>query len=257
MSDELSRFRLEGRVALVGGGSGGIGLRACTALAGVGADVAIIGRSAERLEEARAAVEKAGRRALVHAADMTSRKQADAAVERTGEALGQVSVVVNGIGGGGVDVGEELVSNPMVDMVSFTGSVPAGRRVGALAAQTVKKVQLELGGKSASIALDDAEPATVVMNTIAGCMTHAGQGCGCTTRLLVPQTMHDAVVEQFVATCSALPVGDPRDENTVVGPLIREQHRQLRRSRLGHGHAVRLGRHDHHWQRRLVVVVRH
>jgi len=100
VSDELSRFRLEGRVAIVGGGSGGIGLRACTALAGVGADVAIIGRSAERLEEARAAVEKAGRRALVLAADMTSRKQADAAVERTGEALGQVSVVVNGIGGG-------------------------------------------------------------------------------------------------------------------------------------------------------------
>src|SRR5437763_7295464 len=106
--------------------------------------------------------------------------------------------VVNVIGGGGVDVGEELVSNPLVDMVSFTGSVPAGRRVGALAAQTVKKVQLELGGKSAAIALD-ADPGTVVMNAIAGCMTHAGQGCGCTTRLLVPEALHDSVVEQLVA----------------------------------------------------------
>jgi acyl-CoA reductase-like NAD-dependent aldehyde dehydrogenase len=134
--------------------------------------------------------------------------------------------VVNVIGGGGVDVGEELVSNPMVDMVSFTGSVPAGRRVGALAAQTIKKVQLELGGKSASIALEDADPGTVVMNSIAGCMTHAGQGCGCTTRLLVPEALHDAVVEQLVQTCGSLPVGDPRDENTVVGPLIREEHRR-------------------------------
>jgi aldehyde dehydrogenase (NAD+) len=147
-------------------------------------------------------------------------------IARAAEEAGLPPGVVNVIGGGGVEVGEELVSNPMVDMVSFTGSVPAGRRVGALAAQTIKKVQLELGGKSASIALDDADPGTVVMNSIAGCMTHAGQGCGCTTRLLVPDALHDAVVEQLAQTCSALPVGDPRDENTVVGPLIREQHRQ-------------------------------
>ena len=134
--------------------------------------------------------------------------------------------VVNVIGGGGVDVGEELVSNPLVDMVSFTGSVPAGRRVGALAAQTIKKVQLELGGKSAAIALEDADPATIVMNAISGCMTHAGQGCGCTTRLLLPEQSHDAVVDQLAATCASIVVGDPRDETTVVGPLIREQHRE-------------------------------
>jgi aldehyde dehydrogenase (NAD+) len=134
--------------------------------------------------------------------------------------------VVNVIGGGGVDVGEELVSNPMVDMVSFTGSVPAGRSVGALAAQTIKKVQLELGGKSPLFVLDDASPSEVVMNAVAGCMIHAGQGCGCTTRLLLPQAMHDAVVEQLVETCRNLPVGDPRDPNTQVGPLIRERHRE-------------------------------
>src|SRR5206468_8495587 len=115
--------------------------------------------------------------------------------------------VVNVIGGGGVEVGEELVSNPMVDMVSFTGSVPAGRRVGALAAQTIKKVQLELGGKSAAIALEDADPATIVMNAISGCMTHAGQGCGCTTRLLLPEQTHDAVVDQLAATCASIVVG--------------------------------------------------
>ena len=134
--------------------------------------------------------------------------------------------VVNVIGGGGVEVGQAMVSNPMVDMVSFTGSVPSGRNVGALAAQTIKKVQLELGGKSPLFVLDDASPDEVAMNAVAGCMIHAGQGCGCTTRLLVPQDMHDLVVERVVETCRTLPVGDPRDPATQVGPLIREQHRQ-------------------------------
>ena len=100
MTDELQRFRLDGRVAVVGGGSGGIGVRACAALAGVGADVAIIGRSAARLDEARGAVEKSGRNALVIAADMVSREQAERAIKQTIDAFGHVDVVVNAIGGG-------------------------------------------------------------------------------------------------------------------------------------------------------------
>lgn len=100
MTYELQRFRLDGRVAIVGGGSGGIGVRACAALAGVGADVAIIGRSAARLYEARAAVEKSGRNALVIAADMVSREQAERAIKQTIDAFGHVDVVVNAIGGG-------------------------------------------------------------------------------------------------------------------------------------------------------------
>jgi gluconate 5-dehydrogenase len=100
MTYELQRFRLDGRVAIVGGGSGGIGVRACAALAGVGADVAIIGRSAARLDEARAAVEKSGRNALVIAADMVSREQAERAIKQTIDAFGHVDVVVNAIGGG-------------------------------------------------------------------------------------------------------------------------------------------------------------
>ena len=100
MTDELQRFRLDGQVAIVGGGSGGIGVRTCAALAGVGADVAIVGRAATRLADARMAVEKNGRRALVIAADMTSREQADRAVEQTIDAFGRVDVVVNSIGGG-------------------------------------------------------------------------------------------------------------------------------------------------------------
>jgi RHH-type proline utilization regulon transcriptional repressor/proline dehydrogenase/delta 1-pyrroline-5-carboxylate dehydrogenase len=92
--------------------------------------------------------------------------------------------------------------------------------VGALASQTIKKVQLELGGKSVAFALDDAQPADIVMHAVSGCMIHAGQGCGCTTRLLLPERMHDEVVGQLVETCRALPVGDPRDPATNVGPVI-------------------------------------
>src|SRR5258708_13820577 len=101
MTYELQRFRLDGRVAIVGGGSGGIGVRTCAALAGVGADVAIVARSATRLDEARTAVEKSGRNALVIAADMVSREQAELAIEQTIDTFGHVDVVVNAIGGGG------------------------------------------------------------------------------------------------------------------------------------------------------------
>jgi NAD(P)-dependent dehydrogenase (short-subunit alcohol dehydrogenase family) len=100
MTDELRRFRLDGKVAIVGGGSGGIGVRTCGALAGVGADVAVIGRSAEGLDKARTAVARSGRTALVIAADMTSREEADRAVDETVGAFGRVDVVVNAIGGG-------------------------------------------------------------------------------------------------------------------------------------------------------------
>ncbi len=100
MSDELSQFRLDGRAAIVGGGSGGIGTRVCAALAGVGADVAVIGRSNSRLAEAAAVVERAGRRAIVVPADMASREEAFDAIERALAAFGRVDVVVNGIGGG-------------------------------------------------------------------------------------------------------------------------------------------------------------
>jgi gluconate 5-dehydrogenase len=98
--DELSRFRLDGRVAVVAGGSGGIGVRTCGALAGVGADVAVIGRDADRLAEARAAIEVTGRRALVIAGDMTVKADADRAVAETLERFGRIDILVNAIGGG-------------------------------------------------------------------------------------------------------------------------------------------------------------
>jgi len=98
--DELTRFTLKGRVALVAGGSGGIGVRICAALAAVGAKVAIVGRSVERLQEARQAVEASGSEALVLAADMASSEDADSAVRQTVEVLGRIDVLINGVGGG-------------------------------------------------------------------------------------------------------------------------------------------------------------
>jgi gluconate 5-dehydrogenase len=98
--DELARFRLDGRVALVAGGSGGIGARACAALAGVGARVAIAGRAPDRLEDAHKHVEAAGSEALVIAADMASKAEAEQAIEETVERFGRLDILVNSIGGG-------------------------------------------------------------------------------------------------------------------------------------------------------------
>lgn len=100
MTGELARFSLAGRVAMVAGGSGGIGVRTCAALAGAGARVAVVGRSAERLAAAGAAVEAAGSAALAITGDMSDEGQAERAVRRTVAEFGAVDVLVNGIGGG-------------------------------------------------------------------------------------------------------------------------------------------------------------
>ncbi len=99
-TDELQRFTLSDRVAVVAGGSGGVGIRTCGALAAVGAMVAIIGRSVERLAEARKAVENAGGEALVIAGDMSDKSAADDAIQQTLDTFSRVDVLVNGIGGG-------------------------------------------------------------------------------------------------------------------------------------------------------------
>jgi gluconate 5-dehydrogenase len=98
--DELSRFRLDGRAALVAGGSGGIGMRLCGALAGVGADIAIVGRSEERLRAAREAVEEAGSEALTLVADVTEEEDAERVVAQTVARFGRLDVLVNAVGGG-------------------------------------------------------------------------------------------------------------------------------------------------------------
>lgn len=122
-------------------------------------------------------------------------------------------------------VGAMLTSDPRVDMVSFTGSTATGRAVMAAGAATVKKVFLELGGKSAFLVLEDADLATAAaMAGFTVCM-HAGQGCAITTRLLVPRRRYDEAVEAVAATVSGIRPGDPADPGTICGPLISARHR--------------------------------
>jgi aldehyde dehydrogenase (NAD+) len=128
--------------------------------------------------------------------------------------------VLNTVHGYGPVVGEAIARHPGVDMVSFTGSTRAGRRVGELAAAGVKRVALELGGKSASVVLPDADLATAVKVTLANCFINGGQTCSAWTRLLVPAGRYGEAVGLAVAGTAKYPVGDPADEGTRVGPMV-------------------------------------
>jgi aldehyde dehydrogenase (NAD+) len=134
--------------------------------------------------------------------------------------------VFNVVHGTGPEAGEALAAHPGVDMVSFTGSVGAGRRVQEVGAATVKRVALELGGKSANIVLDDAELAKAVKVGLGNCFINGGQTCTAWTRLLVPEALHDQVVELAVAQTAKYGVGDPTDESTRIGPMSSETQRE-------------------------------
>ena len=127
--------------------------------------------------------------------------------------------VVNLVHGVGPVVGEAIAAHPGVQMISFTGSTAAGRRVSAVASATVKRVALELGGKSANVLLDDADFGKAVKIGLANAFINGGQTCTAWTRMLVPADRHAEVVELAVAAASKYPVGDPADEATRVGPM--------------------------------------
>jgi aldehyde dehydrogenase (NAD+) len=127
--------------------------------------------------------------------------------------------VFNLVTGLGPVVGEALAAHPDVDMVSFTGSTAAGKRVMAVAAGTVKKVSLELGGKSAFVVLDDADLAKAVKVGLANCFINGGQTCTAWTRMLVPADRYDEALELLRAGAAKYPVGEPTAEGTRVGPL--------------------------------------
>jgi aldehyde dehydrogenase (NAD+) len=134
--------------------------------------------------------------------------------------------VVNIISSSQASVGEVLTTSPDVDVVTFTGSTATGRRIMAAAAATIKRVFLELGGKSALVVLDDADlqgPAMIA--AFAGC-SHAGQGCAITTRIVVPRDKHDQFVQIASAMLDNVTYGDPVDANNYMGPLISEQQRE-------------------------------
>ncbi|MFF3567540.1 aldehyde dehydrogenase family protein [Nocardia jiangxiensis] len=121
---------------------------------------------------------------------------------------------------GDIEAGRELTTNPMVDLVSFTGSDTVGRAVYTQAAASMKKAVLELGGKSANIVRADGDLDGAAGSAFVGITTHAGQGCSLLTRTIVHESVHDEFVERLRARLTQVRVGDPAEESTTMGPLI-------------------------------------
>ncbi|MDA8141737.1 MAG: aldehyde dehydrogenase family protein [Desulfobacteraceae bacterium] len=143
--------------------------------------------------------------------------------------------VFNLVTGAGGLVGEALCRHPQVDLISFTGSTRAGRRIGELAAQTVKRVTLELGGKSASILLDDADFKKAVSNAVKQICLNSGQTCSALTRLLVPRARQDEAVAIARKAAAEIAVGDPSDPATYMGPLVSARQRDIVRDYIRKG----------------------
>ncbi|MCW2882265.1 MAG: Aldehyde Dehydrogenase [Sphaerisporangium sp.] len=142
------------------------------------------------------------------------------------EEAGLPAGVFNIVYGTGPVVGEAITAHPGVDMVSFTGSTRAGKRISVAASGTVKRVALELGGKSANVILDDADLAEAVWLGVSSAWTNGGQVCGAWTRMLVPAAKQDEAVELAIAAAEEYTVGDPTDETTRIGPLASEAQRR-------------------------------
>lgn len=159
--------------------------------------------------------------------------------------------VVNLVSGSGRVVGERIAEHPDVDFVSFTGSTGVGRRVAELAARSVKKVALELGGKSANVILDGADLATAVKVGVGNAFLNGGQTCMAWTRMLVPQSRYDEALQLVEAAVAKYTVGDPFDPATRIGPsaskaqyatvlgFIERAQRDGARLLTGGGHRVR------------------
>jgi aldehyde dehydrogenase (NAD+) len=132
--------------------------------------------------------------------------------------------VFNIVNGDGITVGEAMSSHPGIDMMSFTGSTRAGIAVAKGAADTVKRVAQELGGKSANIILDDADFETAITGGARHCFSNSGQSCNAPTRMLVPESRHDEAKEIAKRAAETTKVGDPFSEDTGIGPVVSEVH---------------------------------
>ena len=145
------------------------------------------------------------------------------------DAVGLPAGVFNLVTGTGPVVGEALVAHPETDLISFTGSTRAGRRVSELAAQGVKPVSLELGGKSPNVILDDADLEQAVTDGVAKCYLNSGQTCSALTRMLVPRDQLEQAERIAAVVAESFMPGDPFTEGTMLGPLASEA--QLERVR--------------------------
>ncbi|MGZ4728881.1 MAG: aldehyde dehydrogenase [Acidimicrobiales bacterium] len=143
-------------------------------------------------------------------------------IEEAGLPDGLVSILP-----GGRDVGEHLVGHPGIDKVAFTGSTAVGRQIAATCGAALKRVSLELGGKSAAIVLDDADPATVAQGVKVAGLMNSGQACVAQTRVLVPSSRYGEFVDAMAAMVEELVVGDPGEVATEIGPMV-AHHQQER-----------------------------
>ncbi|MEU1518428.1 aldehyde dehydrogenase family protein [Streptomyces sp. NPDC005811] len=151
------------------------------------------------------------------------------------DAIGLPAGVFNLVPGTGPVAGEALVTHPDVAMVSFTGSTRAGKRIGTLAAATVKKVALELGGKSANIVLPDADLDAAIRQGVANVLSNSGQTCTAWTRMLVHRDSYERAVELAREAAESTVVGDPTDERTQVGPVASAAQRDRVRAYISEG----------------------
>jgi len=151
------------------------------------------------------------------------------------DGVGLPAGVFNLVTGTGPVVGEALVAHPGVDMVSLTGSTRAGQRVGELAAKTIKRVSLELGGKSANVILDDADLQTAVVDGVQKCFINSGQTCSALTRMLVPRDRLTEAEAIAAAAAQAAKLGDPFDPETQLGPMVTAVHRERVREYIAKG----------------------
>jgi aldehyde dehydrogenase (NAD+) len=153
------------------------------------------------------------------------------------EAAGLPAGVFNLITGTGPVVGEAIAGHPGVDMVSFTGSTRAGRRVSELASATVKPVAMELGGKSPNLILDDADLSKAVPDGVGKCFLNSGQTCSALTRMLVPSTKLGEAEEIAAQAAESFTPGDPFEDSTRLGPLVSETQRERVRGYIEKGEA--------------------
>ena len=156
------------------------------------------------------------------------------AIAEAAEEVGLPPGVFNLVSGTGPEVGEALVIHPDVDMVSFTGSTRAGKQIAALAAESVKRVALEMGGKSANILLDDADFDKALPAGVRACYVNSGQVCVALSRMLVPRSRYDEVVGRVKEIAETMSVGDPQSDVN-LGPLVSSTQRDRVRSYIERG----------------------
>lgn len=139
--------------------------------------------------------------------------------EEAGVPKGLLNVIVADV----AEIGDAFVEHPIPKVIAFTGSTAVGRHIGEVASRNFKRVSLELGGNSALIVLDDADVDLAVDATAFSRFTHQGQICMCANRVLVHRSVYEEFVDKLVSKASSLPVGDPHDKATIIGPLINQR----------------------------------